>query len=190
VIEGARSSRAKCKTCRRAIEKGTLRIGLLIEGPYGTGYLWHHLRCAARRQFERVEEAYAHEAWTAAKEPPSQVPPLEELRGLRDQAEEQRRTRKRLPYLEAAPTGRAACKQCERPIEKGSLRVVIGRGVHFGSQVRTAPINVHPACVAAALAAEDCTTAREGFAQALRANSAELPPERVEATLAEIGPIE
>jgi hypothetical protein len=189
VIEGARSSRAKCKTCRRAIEKGTLRIGLLIEGPYGTGYLWHHLRCAARRQFDRVEEAYAQAAWAAAKEPPTQVPPLEELRGLRDAAEEQRRTRKRLPYLEAAPTGRAACKHCEQPIEKGSLRVVIGRGVHFGSQVRTTPINVHPACAAAALGAEDCTTAKDGFAEALRANSEGVAPERVEATLAEIGTI-
>ena len=53
VIEGARSSRSRCKSCRRKIDKGVLRIGVLIEGPYGTGYLWHHLRCAARRQFER-----------------------------------------------------------------------------------------------------------------------------------------
>ena len=27
VIEGARSSRSKCKTCRRSIDKGALRIG-------------------------------------------------------------------------------------------------------------------------------------------------------------------
>ena len=67
VIEGARSSRSRCKTCRRKIDKGGLRIGMLIEGPYGTGYLWHHLRCAARRRFEQVQEAYEAEAWKEAK---------------------------------------------------------------------------------------------------------------------------
>ena len=84
VIEGARSSRSRCKTCRRTIDKGALRIGMLIEGPYGTGYLWHHLRCAARRQFDRVAEAYEAEAWKEAKEAPSKVPELEEPQGCID----------------------------------------------------------------------------------------------------------
>ena len=74
VIEGARSGRSRCKSCRRAISKGALRLGVLIEGPYGKGYLWHHLSCAARHRFDSVEEAYGLEAWKEAKEPPEPVP--------------------------------------------------------------------------------------------------------------------
>ena len=66
VIEGARSARSKCKTCRKKIDKDVLRIGILIEGPYGTGYMWHHLKCAARRMYDKVEEAYSMEAWKFA----------------------------------------------------------------------------------------------------------------------------
>jgi len=187
VIEGARSSRAKCKTCRRAIQKGTLRVGFLIEGPFGTGYLWHHLTCAARRHLERVEEAYAAEAWREAKEPPESVPPLDELRQLRDAAEERRRTRKTIPYVEIAPSGRSRCKECGSPIELGSVRVVLGRNVEFGNQVRLTPFSVHPGCVDRALDAEDCGTPAEGFADALRANSEGVPPERIEEVLSEVG---
>ena len=67
------------------------------------------------------------------------------------------------------------------------MAVVIGRGVYFGSQVRTAPINVHPECVAAAIKSEDCTTEVEGFVDALRANTADLEAERVDALLVRIG---
>jgi len=189
VIEGARSSRSRCKTCRRPIQKETLRLGILIEGPYGTGYLWHHLTCAARRRFHEVEEAYAAEAWNHAKTPPAAVPPLETLAGLEKEAEERKRQRKQIPYAEPAPSGRAKCKHCAETIEKGSMRVVLGRGVEFGNQVRTAPINVHPRCVAEALRDAECTTETDGFAEALRANSTGVPAERIEATLDEIGPL-
>ena len=30
VLESARSSRSKCRTCRRKIEKGKLRLGILL----------------------------------------------------------------------------------------------------------------------------------------------------------------
>jgi len=186
VIEGARSSRSRCKTCRRAIEKETLRIGILIEGPYGTGYMWHHLHCAARRQLERVEEAYAAEAWKEAKHPPSAVPDLAELRKLKEQAEERKQARRDPPYVERAPTGRSKCKHCEEPIEQGALRVVLAREVTFGRQVRTTPINVHARCAGAELLAEDCATEIEGFAEALRAGS-QVEPADVAAALDEIG---
>ena len=160
---------------------------MLIEGPYGVGYLWHHLSCAARRQFERVEEAYRLKAWNEAKEPLRKVPDLEELRKLRSQTEERKLQRKQIPYAEPAPTGRARCKHCNEPIEKDSLRVTLGRHVEFGSQVRTSPINVHPRCVAAEMRSPECATEREGFADALRANSRDLSSDRIEAALAEIG---
>jgi hypothetical protein len=187
VIEGARSSRSRCKTCRRKINKGAPRIGMLIEGPYGKGYLWHHLSCAARRQFDRVEEAYRLEAWNEAKEPLPEVPGIEELRTLRSRAEERKRTQKEIPYAEPAPTGRSRCKHCDEPIEKGTLRVTLGRLVEFGSQVRTSRVNVHPRCVVSELGSPHCATRREGFADALRANSREVASDRIEALLAEIG---
>ncbi|MDH3284344.1 MAG: PARP-type zinc finger-containing protein, partial [Acidobacteriota bacterium] len=80
VIENARSGRSRCKTCRRTIDKGALRLGVLIEGPFGAGHMWHHLKCAARKMIDRVEEAYALEAWRQAKTPPESVPDLEQLR--------------------------------------------------------------------------------------------------------------
>jgi len=188
VIEGARSSRSRCKSCRRSIDKGSLRIGFLIEGPFGTGYLWHHLRCAARRDFGRVEEAYRAEAWNAAKERPKDLPSLEELGRARDEALEKKMARRELPYVEVAPSGRSKCKQCGEIIEKDSLRVVLGRSVEFGRQVRTTPIHVHPRCVAPALAAEDSATETEGFVEALRANSDE-PTGGFDGVIGEIGSI-
>lgn len=187
IIEGARSSRSKCKTCRRKINKDVLRLGILIEGPYGTGYMWHHLTCAARRRYGDVEQAFEKEAWNEAKEPPAKVPTLEELALLQEQAEERKRQRKQIPYAEPAPSGRARCKHCNALIEKDSIRVVLGRAVEFGSQVRTAPVNIHPRCVARELDNAESNTETEGFAEALRANSPDLAPERVAATLAEIG---
>ena len=187
VIESARSARSRCKTCRRKIDKGSLRLGGLIEGPYGPGHLWHHLRCAARRRFEQVEEAYAQQAWKAAKQPPQQVPRLEELRLLAEQAEQRQASRRELPYAEVDPSGRARCKQCGEPLAKGSLRIALGRQVEFGNQMRTTTIHVHPACVGAALGAGDCATPAEGFGDALRAHSADVDPEALRRALDEIG---
>jgi len=187
VIEGARSGRSRCKTCRRAIPKGALRLGILIDGPYGKGYLWHHIGCAARRQFERVEEAYAAEAWNEAKDPPAAVPGLDELRTHAERAEERKKSRKQPPYAEIDPSGRARCKQCNELIEKDSVRVVLGRSVQFGNQVRTAPIQVHPACVPVALQAENNATAPEGLADAVRSASEGVSPDQLEAALLLIG---
>jgi len=115
------------------------------------------------------------------------VPPLDQLRKLQEEAEERRKSRKQIPYVEFAPSGRSKCKHCEGPIEKGTPRVVLGRGVEFGNQVRVGPINVHPRCVAEAMQAEDSATEHEGFEGALRANSEEFPEDRLVAVLGEIG---
>ena len=96
VIEGARSGRSRCKTCRRNIAKGGLRIGVLIEGPFGEGYLWHHLDCAAKRQWESLEEAYNGEFWVEGVK----VPPLEEKRKLCEQAEKKKAEKKETPHVE------------------------------------------------------------------------------------------
>lgn len=187
LIEGARSGRAKCKTCRRAIPKDTLRIGIRVEGPFGVGHMWHHLSCAAKRQFEKVEEAYAMEAWRFAKDEPAELPSLEELRELREVAEQKKKEAKEIPYAELDPSGRAKCKHCGEPMEKGAPRVILGRAVEFGQQTRTSPINVHPACVADALQADDSATEVDGFAEALRANSKGLDAVVIDSVLQEIG---
>jgi len=189
LIESARSGRSKCKVCRKAIEKDTLRLGIRVVGPYGVGHLWHHLKCAARRLFDKVEEAYAVEAWTFAAEEPEDIPPLDSLRSLAEKAEKQRAEKKRPPYAERAPSGRAKCKWSEETIPKGAWRVVLGREVRFGAQVRTMPINVLPAHVAEALRAEDSATKAEGFFEALEQNS-RLPEEELAEVVAEIGPLE
>lgn len=186
IIENARSGRSKCKTCSRAIALKTLRIGILIKGPYGTGYLWHHLKCAARHQFEQVEEAYAEKAWQAAKRPPDKVPPLDELQQLQAEAIQRRQERQELPYVERAPSGRSKCQYCEELIDNGSLRVVLGREATFGRQTRTRPVNIHPSCVAAELMTEDCGTDTSGFADAVRRNS-KIDIREVDDALSQVG---
>lgn len=187
IIEEARSGRSRCKTCRRAIAKGALRLGVLIEGPYGEGYMWHHLTCAARRRAEDVEAAYAAEAWNAAKQPPEKVPDLDELRRMQEQAEAKRASRRDPPYVELAPSGRSRCKLCGEPIDKGAPRVVLGRKVSFGNQERTTPVNVHPRCVAAELERDDAAIESDGLDRALRDGSEGVDPAVVERVIAEAG---
>lgn len=189
IIEAARSGRAKCKACRKAIPKDDLRLGVLVEGPYGLGHMWYHLECSAKRLFDKLKEAYEMEAWTLAKVPLTAdvMPPLDELELLKEQAEAKKAERKELPHTELAPSGRAKCKHCDELIEKDTPRVVIGRSVEFGQQTRTTPINVHPGCVADALQAEDSATEPEGFEAALRANSKNVDSVVIDSVLAEIG---
>jgi len=186
LIEQARSSRSRCRTCRRKIQKDVLRIGILLEGPYGTGYLWHHLNCAAKRRLEEVEEAYKTESWDSALE----VPTIESLRKLEQKATEEKANRREPPWAERAATDRSKCKSCAEPIAKDAWRVVILREVAFGTQVRSGPIKVHAACVAQELQAMDCVTESEGFIDALTSGSADLSPEELAAVLAEVGELQ
>lgn len=187
IIEAARSGRSRCKVCRRQIAKDALRLGILIEGPYGTGYLWHHLTCAAKRRGDDVEAAYEAEAWRNAKSPPEKVPSLDSLRAQRERAERQRAERRDPPYVEIAPSGRSRCKHCEEPIEKGTARIAVGRTVTFGNQERVGAVNVHPRCLDAELDEEHCATEREGLIDALRANRGDLDEGALEAAIVETG---
>lgn len=189
VIEAAKSSRSKCKTCRRAIDKGVLRIGFLVEGGfYGPGYMWHHLTCAAKRNMDKVEEAYEAEAWRNTEQPPEKVPTLDELREIRDKAAEKKAERKQFPYVEVDPSGRARCKQCNEPIEKGALRIVLAKEVSFGSQIRSSPFAVHPKCLVPAFDQPDVVTERDGLREALVAHSG-LEEARIDEVLEAAGPI-
>ena len=104
----------------RAIEKGALRIGVLVEGGfYGPGYLWHHLPCAAKRQLEKVEEAYEQRGLAQRQAATESVPGIEKLRAIDAEAQEKKAQRKELPYVEEDPSGRAKCKQCGEPHRRG-----------------------------------------------------------------------
>lgn len=185
-LEGARSSRSSCKACRKKIEKGALRLGVLIEGPFGTGYLWFHLKCAAKRRLEDVEAAYAERAWDEGVEPP----PLEDLRRLAEESAEEKKNRKLPPYVEVAPSARSKCKQCGEGIDQGAPRIVLLRAVEFGNQVRNGPIAVHPRCVAAAIAAPDSASEEAGLRDALRANSSDVDAALLERALRELGGVD
>lgn len=186
LIEAARSSRSKCRTCRRKIDKDNPRLGVLLEGPYGTGYVWHHLKCAARRRFDDVEAAYEQEAWTEGLE----LPKLAELEKLKEAAEEKKANKKESPWAERAKSGRSKCKHCDEMIPKDSFRVILDRTVEFFGQERNGPVNIHPGCVAAELQTPDCPTEVDGFAAALRSNSdSGIAPAEMDALVAEIGDI-
>ena len=185
-VEGARSSRSSCKACRKKIDKGVLRLGVMIEGPFGSGYLWYHLKCAAKRRIEDVEAAYTEKAWDAGVE----VPSIESLRELAAQSAEEKKAKKVAPFVEVAPSSRSKCKQCNEGIDEGAARVVVLRAVEFGNQVRNGPIAVHPRCVAAALLAPDSATEEAGLRAALRANSGDIDARVLERALAELGAVD
>ncbi|QDV08342.1 Poly(ADP-ribose) polymerase and DNA-Ligase Zn-finger region [Planctomycetes bacterium Poly30] len=193
VIENARSGRAKCKTCQRKIDADALRIGVLVEGRFGQGYMWHHLNCGAKRMMDQVEEAYAQEAWLNAKVPPDpeDLPTLEKLRTLAEKAEVERekkeKAKKTIPYAEIAPSNRSKCKQSGEPIEKGAVRIILGMEAHFGNQTRVSPYAVLPRYLEQALMEPDMGTEEEGLAEALRENSRDIDPELLEQAIAEAG---
>ena len=118
---------------------------------------------------------------------PDKVPALDELKKLREEAEDRKKSRKTIPYAEVAPSARSKCKNCQEPIEKGALRVILGRGVYFGNQVRTSPIIVHPRCVTDELQSEECTTEIGGFEASLRANTTDVSPVRLDELVLQIG---
>lgn len=192
IIEHARSGRSKCKICNRKIDAGAVRFGVLVEGRFGTGHMWHHLNCAAKRRLEDVEESYQLESWNAAKEPldPEELPSIEKLRDVAAKAdverEKRQREKKTIPYAEVAPSNRSKCKQSGETIPLGAVRIVLGMEAHFGSQTRTSAYAVLPVHVMDALEEPDMGTELDGLADALRENS-EIDPELLEQAIAEAG---
>lgn len=192
IIEYARSGRAKCKGCRKAIKKDDLRLGVMVEGPFGQGHMWYHLECSAGHIMEKLEEAYETEAWKEAKSPPDpkDLPSLDFLRTLADKAEEQRaekaKNKKVIPYAEIAPSNRSKCKQSGEPIPKGAVRIVLGKEAQFGSQVRISPFAVLPQFVTSALNDPEIGTQAEDLFEQLQANS-KIEQEQLDEAIAEIG---
>jgi hypothetical protein len=116
VMEPATSGRSQCKGCGRKIERGELRFGERRENNFGEGEmtLWFHPLCAAYKRPEALLELLA----TGADGEAATLRPLAAL-GVQHE---------RLPRLsgaERSPTGRANCRNCHKPIEKGAWRLTL-----------------------------------------------------------------
>jgi hypothetical protein len=121
VIEPAPTGRAKCRACGQAIAKGTPRIGervpnLFADADDAETTHWYHPVCAAFKRPEPLIEALAH--GTAA---------LENEARLRTEAELGIAHRRvvRVDAASRAPSGRATCRDCKQPIEKGGWRIAL-----------------------------------------------------------------
>src|SRR5688572_14851584 len=124
VIEEAKSGRASCRTCKKAIAKGELRFGEEAPNAFGDtpSMRWHHLMCAA--------EKLPGELKAALDEYPGNVDNRAEIdKAMNDALAGGRAKPGGFPYADKAPTGRAKCMQCEEQIAKDTLRVAVEREI-------------------------------------------------------------
>lgn len=125
-IQAAKSGRAKCRACKIAIDKGSLRLGEEVPNAFGDGEArhWYHLRCGALRRpeafLEAIESIPEEEAQLLAEGEKA------ELSALAEPGKTYYRL-SRFVKVHAAPSGRAKCQGCRELIEKGQLRFVLER---------------------------------------------------------------
>jgi poly [ADP-ribose] polymerase len=178
VIEEAKSGRASCRTCKKTIAKGELRLGVEAQTQFSDtpSMQWHHLLCAASKHPDELKAALV--------EYPGEVPNRGELDAAMEAAAKKGAAKPAaFPYVDRAPTGRAKCMVCEQPIEKGAFRVAVERELELGAQVTRGAGYLHPACVAANL--ENVGGALEDLIEGLRANS-KLPEAELDGVIADI----
>ncbi|HEY4117986.1 MAG TPA: hypothetical protein VGM56_09030 [Byssovorax sp.] len=140
VIEVAKSSRAMCRTCRKTIEKGTLRLGEEVVNTFsegGTTHLWHHLACGAKKKPTQLKNALATYE--------GEVPERAELDAA-IAANEAKQKPVKLPYAERATTGRSHCGACHETIEKGTFRIATEREPDPSGMTMGAPRFWHAKC--------------------------------------------
>jgi hypothetical protein len=164
VIEEAKSGRASCRTCKKPIAKGELRLGVETMTQFSDtpSMQWHHLPCAAQKLPAELREALQGY--------PGDVPNRGELdKAMEDAIKKGNAKPGGFPHVDKAPTGRAKCMECEQAIEKGSFRVAVEREVDTGSFVTRGAGYLHPGCVAANL--ENVGGSIEDLVEGLRKNS-------------------
>jgi hypothetical protein len=164
VIEEAKSGRASCRTCKKSIAKGELRLGVAAQTQFSDqpSMQWHHLLCAAQKLPAELADALAGYTGT--------VPNRAEIDAAMADARKKGHAKPGgFPYLDRAPTSRAHCIQCREAITKDSFRVAVERQIDTGAMVTAGAGYLHPKCVAAYLetAGGSLDDTREG----LRANS-------------------
>ena len=157
-IEPASSARAKCRGCGERIAGGELRFGESLKNPFADGEmtLWFHLECAAFKRPEPFLETLE-----------AQSEPLEDRERLAAEAR-LGLAHRRLPRVDGAgraPTGRAQCRACRAPIEKGAWRIALV----FYEEGRFAPSGfVHAGCTRAYLETTDVLSRVRRFSPELR----------------------
>lgn len=164
VIEEAKSGRASCRTCRKPIAKGELRLGVETQTQFSDtpSMQWHHLLCAAGKHPTELRAALADFS--------GDVPNRAELDAAMQQTDQKAAARPTgHPHADHAPTGRAKCMQCSEPIEKGSFRVAVERELEIGGNATRGTGYLHPGCVVANL--ENAGGSLEELIEGLRANS-------------------
>jgi hypothetical protein len=178
VIEEAKSGRASCRTCKKPIGKGELRLGVEVQTQFSDtpSMQWNHVMCAAQKLPAELKEAL--DTYTG------DVPD----RAALDQAMEEAIKKGAAkpggyPYIDRAPTGRAKCQQCGEPIEKQSFRVAVEREIDTGAMVTRGAGYLHPKCVAANLEADGGSV--DDLVEGLRKNS-RIPPEELDSVVGEI----
>lgn len=178
-IEEAKSGRASCRTCKKTIARGELRLGIEAANTFGDtpSMHWHHLVCAAAK--------LPVELGDALKEFPGAVPNREELdKTIADAIAKGSAKPGGMPYVDRAPTGRARCMQCREPIEKDSLRVAVERELEVGMAQQTGAGYLHPACVPAYLEGKGAD--KDELVIGLRNNS-RIPDAELDGVIGQIG---
>ena len=169
VIEGARSSRSKCKTCRKKIEKGVSYVSE-FSSKVRTASAISGITSRARRSGGSTMSrppTIARSVERRERSSRPDVPPaLEEMRKMHTKRRRRSvRSSKKIPYAEVDPSGRAKCKHCGDKMEKGSYSC----GARPGDRVRDAvPYDADPRASVACVAGRDrkspiATPASEGF---------------------------
>ncbi|MGN6109945.1 MAG: hypothetical protein ACTHU0_32865 [Kofleriaceae bacterium] len=179
-IEEAKSGRASCRTCKKAIAKGELRLGVEVTTQFSDApsLQWHHLPCAASKLPAELKDALASYA--------GDVPNRAEIDKTIEEALKKGAAKPGgLPYADHAPTGRAKCMQCGEAIEKGALRVAVEREVDTGAFSTRSAGYLHPACAAANI--EAAGGELSDLIDGIKENS-RLDPAELDRVLAEIQP--
>ncbi|MEO8704954.1 MAG: hypothetical protein ABI867_33180 [Kofleriaceae bacterium] len=179
VIEEAKSGRASCRTCKKTIGKGELRLGVETKNQFSDtpSMQWHHLLCAAGKLPGELKDALGTYD--------GDVPDREELDKAIDGAMKSGKAKPGgFPYIDKAPTGRAKCMQCDEAIEKAAFRVAVEREVDTGSFVTRGAGYLHPKCVVENL--ENTGGSLDELTEGIQKNS-RLPEPELAAALAEVG---
>jgi poly [ADP-ribose] polymerase len=178
VIEEAKSGRASCRTCKKTIVKGELRLGVEVTNQFSDtpSMAWHHLLCAAGKLPGELKDAMATYA--------GDIPNKAELETAMTETLKQGKGKPGgFPYVDRAPTGRAKCMQCEEPIAKDSFRVAVEREIDTGTMVTRGAGYMHTKCAVPNL--EKSGGSKDELVEGIRGNS-RLTPEDLEVAIGEI----
>jgi poly [ADP-ribose] polymerase len=179
VIEEAKSGRASCRTCKKTIAKGELRLGVeqMTQFSDTPSMQWHHLLCAAGKLPGELKDALATYD--------GDVPNRADIDKAMDAAIKKGGAKPGgFPYVDRAPTGRAKCMQCEEAIEKATFRVAVEREVDTGSFTTRGAGYLHPKCVAENL--ENVGGSLEELVAGIKKNS-RIPESELASVLDEVG---